>query len=305
MNKKAMDLNLYRVFEVIFSEASLTRAGEILHITQPAVSNALARLSQEFGDPLFVRSGRRMQPTPLAESIAPEIRRALKLLESTRVALGNFDPGASARCFRLRLSDLLEAILVPPLLRRMQEIAPAVSLETFQGSRQDLPRDLATGEADLAIDAVLHTDPQLQHALLCSDHYVCMVRPDHPIVGKTLGLADYLALQHVMPSSRRRGPGHVDLALRRLGQQRKILLRSQHYLLTPQVVRSTDLALSAPASLAAMHGLHCLKLPFEVAPLEIRMYWHKRVESDPALSWLRAQVQAVGARGTAAQQSGG
>ncbi len=90
MNKKAMDLNLYRVFEVIFSEASLTRAGEILHITQPAVSNALARLRQEFGDPLFVRSGRRMQPTPLAESIAPEIRRALKLLESTRVALGNF-----------------------------------------------------------------------------------------------------------------------------------------------------------------------------------------------------------------------
>ncbi len=87
--------------------------------------------------------------------------------------------------------------------------------------------------------------------------------------------------------------------------RRKILLRSQHYLLTPQVVRSTDLALSAPASLAAMHGLHCLKLPFEVAPLEIRMYWHKRVESDPALSWLRSQVQAVGARVTAAQQSGG
>jgi len=299
MHQKAMDLNLYRVFDAIFSEASLTRAGEILHITQPAVSNSLARLRQEFSDPLFVRSGRRMQPTPLAEAIEPDIRRALKLLENTRVALGHFDPGASSRCFRLRLSDLLEAILMPPLLRKMQEVAPAVSLETFQGSRQNLPRDLASGEADLGIDAVLHTDPQLQHALLCRDHYVCMVRSDHPIVGKTLGLGDYLALQHVMPSSRRRGPGHVDLALRRLGQQRKILLRSQHYLLTPQVVRNTDLALSAPASLAAMHGLHCMELPFEVAPLEIRMYWHKRVESDPALTWLRSQVQAIGARATA------
>jgi DNA-binding transcriptional LysR family regulator len=123
-----------------------------------------------------------------------------------------------------------------------------------------------------------------------------MVRPGHPIVGKALDMAAYLELQHVMPSSRRRGLGFVDLALKRMGLQRQILLRSQHYLLTPQVVRGTDLALSAPASLAALHGLSCMDLPFQVAPLEIRMFWHRRVEADPALSWLRAQVEAVAAR---------
>ncbi len=295
MNPKAIDLNLYRVFDAIYTEHSLTRAGEILHVTQPAVSNALARLRQEFNDPLFVRSGAGMQPTPLAESMAAEVRRALKLLDNTRVAAVEFDPATSTRRFRLRLSDLLEAILVPPLLKRLQDVAPAVSLETFQGSRRDLVRDLASGEADLGMDALLHSDPQLQHSLLCRDSYACMVRPDHPMVGKPLGMEDYLALQHVMPSSRRRGIGHVDLALRRQGLQRTILLRSQHYLLTPHVVRSTDLALSAPVSLAALHGLHSMELPFEVPPLEIRMFWHKRADSDPALAWMRSQLESVSA----------
>ena len=93
----------------------------------------------------------------------------------------------------------------------------------------------------------------------------------------------------------------MDLALRRQGLQRTILLRSQHYLLTPHVVRSTDLALSAPASLAALHGLHCMELPFEVPPLEIRMFWHKRADSDPALNWMRSQLEAVSADATASQ----
>lgn len=301
MNPKAIDLNLYRVFDAIYAEHSLTRAGEILHVTQPAVSNALARLRQEFNDPLFVRSGSRMQPTPLAETMAVEVRRALRLLDNTRVTAGAFDPATSTRRFRLRLSDLLEAILVPPLLRQLQDVAPSVSLETFQGSRRDLVKDLASGEADLGMDAVLHSDPQLQHSLLCRDSYACMVRPGHPIAGKPLGIQDYLELQHVMPSSRRRGIGHVDLALRRQGLQRTILLRSQHYLLTPHVVRSTDLALSAPASLAALHGLHCMELPFEVPPLEIRMFWHKRADSDPALNWMRSQLEAVSADATATQ----
>jgi DNA-binding transcriptional LysR family regulator len=295
MSQKAADLNLYRVFDAIYSEGSLTRAGEILHVTQPAVSNALSRLRQEYDDPLFVRSGKRMQATPMAEAMAPDIRRALKLLANTRLGAGHFDPATSTRRFRLRLSDLLEAMLIPALLNRIQQTAPAVSLETFQASRRTLSRDLSSGEADLAMDAILHSDPQLHHALLCRDRYVCMVRPGHPVEGKTLDLQAYLDLQHVMPSSRRRGLGFVDLALKRLGLQRRILLRSQHYLLTPQVVACTDLALSAPASLGALQGLSCMELPFEVAPLDIRMFWHRRVESDPAVTWLRGQVQEVAA----------
>lgn len=294
MPSHAIDLNLYRVFDAIFTEQSLTRAGEILHVTQPAVSNALARLRREFDDPLFVRSGAGMLPTPRALAMAPDIRRALKMLDGARATSGHFDAGRSTRRFRLRLSDLLEAILLPPLLERLQASAPGITLETFQGSRRDLPRDLAAGEADLAMDAVLHADPQLEHALLCRDRYVCMVRPGHPSAATALDMEAYLALDHVMPSSRRRGLGHVDLALRRLGLQRRIRLRSQHYLLTPHVVGSTDLALSAPASLARLHGLRTLELPLEVPPLEIRMFWHRRAEGDPALAWLRSQVQAVG-----------
>lgn len=290
MSGKAVDLNLYRVFDAIYSEGSLTRAGEVLHVTQPAVSNALARLRERYGDRLFMRGASGMQPTPLAESLAPDIRRALALLTDTLSGAGQFDPATSSRRFRLRLSDLLEAMLLPPLLRRLQQVAPAVSLETFQGTRRDLIRDLASGEADLAADALLYADPQLQHRLLVQDNYTCILRPGHPAARRPLTMERYLALQHVLPSSRRRGLGYVDIALRRLGRQRHILLRTQHYLLTPHVVRHTDLALSAPSALARLHGLLSLPLPFEVAPLEIHLYWHRRADADPALAWLRAMI---------------
>jgi len=300
VSAKAVDLNLYRVFDAIYSEGSLTRAAEVLHVTQPAVSNALARLRNHYGDRLFVRGARGMQATPMAESVAPDVRRALKLLGDTLAASGQFDPAVSARRFRLRLSDLLEALLLPPLLGQLQRLAPSVSLETFQGTRRDLIRDLASGEADFAADAVLYSDPQLQHVRLARDHYTCILRPGHPAADKPLTMDAYLSLQHVMPSSRRRGLGHVDLALRRQGQQRRILLRSQHYLLAPHVVKGTDLALSAPSALARLHGLASLPLPFEVPPLEIHLYWHKRADGDAALSWLRARIQSAAKLGMAA-----
>jgi len=301
MTAKAVDLNLYRVFDAIYSEGSLTRAAEVLHVTQPAVSNALARLRTHYGDRLFVRGASGMQATPMAESVAPDVRRALKLLGDTLAASGQFDPATSARRFRLRLSDLLEALLLPPLLKQVQQLAPSVTLETFQGTRRDLIRDLASGEADFAADAVLYSDPQLQHVRLAHDHYTCILRPDHPATRRPLTMEAYLALQHVMPSSRRRGLGHVDLALRRQGQQRRILLRSQHYLLAPHVVKSTDLVLSAPSALARLHGLASLPLPFDVAPLEIHLYWHKRADGDAALSWLRARIRSAAKSGMAAE----
>ena len=142
------------------------------------------------------------------------------------------------------------------------------------------------------MDAPLNTDPQVRHVKLMEDRYVCAMRKGHPMAGKDkLTLDDYLSLTHIHISSRRNGLGHVDLALGKMGLQRKIALRSQHYLMASQVLQQTDMVMTVPERFARRHELHWFNLPVNDVPMvETHLYWHESTDQDPANRWMREQM---------------
>lgn len=290
MRLQNVDLNLFMVFDAIYTERNLTRAAERLSITQPAVSNALSRLRGSLDDPLFVRAPREMMPTPVAENMIGLVREALHLL-NTSVQLGDrFDPAIAAHSFSISMHDVNELTVLPMLLAALQKQAPGVSLASYPVPRSDMVKDLASGHLDLAIDVPVVNHPDLRHCPLMAAPYVCLVRHDHPEVGRSLTLEQYLALSHVHVSSRRQGVGHVDAVLSGLGRPRRIQMRTKHHLVALKLVEETDLALTIPLSLAKNSDLKVLELPFEVAAVEWHLYWHRSADQDKAHHWLRELI---------------
>ncbi|MDE1166636.1 MAG: LysR family transcriptional regulator [Pseudomonas sp.] len=304
MNLSKVDLNLFIVFDAIYTEANLTRAGQIVGITQPAVSNALARLRETFNDPLFVRTAQGMVPTPMAQNIIGPVRNALSLLRVSVQESRIFTPLQANKTFRISMTDLTEAIILPPLFQRLRRLAPAVVIESFLCKRRETTKELAAGRLDFAVDAPLNTDPQVRHVKLMEDHYVCALRKGHPMNKDKITLDDYLALTHIHISSRRNGLGYVDLALGKMGLQRKIALRSQHYLMASQVLQQTDMVMTVPERFARRHDLNFVRLPVgDLPPVETHLYWHESTDQDPANRWMREQIIELCQQVTRADQA--
>lgn len=291
MRQKRIDLNLYRVFDGIYQEGSLTRAGEVLHLTQPAVSNALARLRHVYKDPLFVRTATGMVPTPVAETIAGNIRSALQLLSGSLDSAEAFDPSRASRRFRISAGDLTAATVVPRLMQELGRIGAQVEIDISPLRRDSVVHELASGQIDLALDANPFADPQLISLQVLTDEFVCAVRPGHPAIGNRVTLKQYLELSHAHASSRRQGLGQIDLALKRLGVQRRIVVRTPYHLGLPHIVAVSDLLASIPRSLADAHKLRALRLPFETPPAEVYAIWHKSANADGAHLWLRGMLE--------------
>ena len=287
MRLSQVDLNLFVVFDAIYTERNLTRAAEVLCITQPAVSNALNRLRKTLNDQLFVRTPQGMMPTPVSENIVARVREALQLLGSSVHEGGKFEPQRAEKEFRLSMNDLAEALMLPPLLEHVQQAAPGITLSSYQVPREEVGKELASGAVDFAVDVPLANAADLCHAPLSREEYVCLVRADHPEVGEQLTLEQYLALGHVHISSRRKGIGHVDMALNKLGKRRDIHLRLQHYMIAPRIVQRTNLAWTAPRALGRTLDLKAVELPFELQTLEWHLYWHKSADGDQANQWMR------------------
>ncbi|MGL6160653.1 LysR family transcriptional regulator [Microbulbifer sp.] len=291
MQLKQMDMNLFLVLEAIYSQRNLTRAAEQLHITQPAVSNALARLRRTLDDPLFTRTPAGMQPTPLTERIMPSVRQALALLGGSLSEQRLFDPATEEKTLRLSMNDMAETLLLPRLLERLQKLAPDISVESYYVPRDQLVKELSANTLDFGLDIPLVSATHLHQQRLVNDRYLCMLRVDHPLADRArLTLDEYLQLEHIHVSSRRSGPGLVDIALNKLGRRRSIKLRVQHYRVAPLVVLRTDLALTVPASLADQYPARLFELPFQIPQMDWHLLWHKNQHEDPANKWLRGQL---------------
>ena len=291
MNLNKVDLNLFVVFDAIYTEANLTRAGQIVGITQPAVSNALARLRETFNDPLFVRTAQGMVPTPMAQNIIGPVRSALQQLRISVQESRTFNPSQATKTYRISMTDLTEAVILPALFQRLRRLAPQLVIESMLARRRETTKELAAGRLDFAVDAPLNTDPQVRHVKLLEDRYVCAMRQGHPLAKDRISQDEYLTLTHIHISSRRSGLGHVDLALGKIGLQRKIALRSQHYLMATNVMQSTDMVMTVPERFARRNALHFVELPVNDVPtLETHLYWHESTDQDPANRWMREQI---------------
>lgn len=294
MHISRVDLNLFTVFEAIYTEGSVTRASQKLNLTQPAISHALGRLRQMFDDPLFVRQGHTMVSTPLARNIIDPIRRSLRGLEVTLNGLEAFDPATTTKRFNIALRDVLEATILPPLMLRVQREAPLVNIAAGQVDRRDLQSEMASGTLDGAIDVLLPLSNDIMRTRIYQDSTVVVVRQGHPEIDGKLDIDTYLKQDHVLASSRRRGVGLEDFELSRFGLERHIRLRCQHYFAACRVVSQTNLILTMPGRYAHIanqqFGNQILPFPLEVPAFDVFLYWHANVDNDPANKWLREQV---------------
>ena len=288
MKIKDTDLNLFIAFDVIYTEKNLTKSGQVLGITQPAVSNALARLRDLFNDELFIRTSRGMIPTPVANQLIGDIRNALSLIQNTISVSEKFDPSTAEMTFKISIGDTSEYRLLPLLIKELAEIAPRVKVETYLTPRKDAPRELASGAIDFSIDPPLQSDQHLKHEKIYQEDYVMIVRKDHPILNKEkITIEDYLDLSHIHISNRKTGMGHVDMTLYKLGLTRDIYLRAQHFLVAPYIVEQSDMAITTTKGFAVDRNLAWRELPFDIDPLVLHLYWHENNDNESSSKWMR------------------
>ncbi len=291
MNVRDADLNLLRVFDAVLRGGGVTPAAATLGLTQPAVSNALARLRKLFGDALFVRTAAGMEATPFARELAEPVRQALALLESALAHGPGFDPASATRAFRFYMSDVGQVEFLPPLVERVQLAAPAVRLEAVALDVDDIAAALAAGGLDLAIGFLPGLGPPVRRRSLFRDPYVCLMRAGHPIASLTK--KKFLEASHALVTYR---GGHrvIEEAFERAGAARHIALRVPHFTVVPMVLERTDLILTLPARVAAVFErratLKSVPAPIAIPPAEVAVHWHERFEGDPGNRWLREQV---------------
>jgi DNA-binding transcriptional LysR family regulator len=290
VNLDELDLNLLRVFDAVLRRRSVTAAGEELGLTQAGLSNALARLRKLLGDPLFLRTPRGMDPTPYAKSIADPVRQALGLIETTLTGHAEFDPVSSERTFRFHMSDIGEMVFLPPLLEHVHRAAPGVRVETRATTQEEIEGALALGELDLAVGFLPGLRPPVKSLSLFRDHYVCMMRADHPRIGATFPRRLFLEAAHALVASIGAGHRVVEETLLAHGLNRRIALRVPHFMVVPMILERTDLVVTVPSRVARvferMGRFKTLKPPVAIPPADVRVHWHERYDQDPGNRWL-------------------
>lgn len=297
MNVQDIDLNLLRVFDAVLRERGVTAAAGRLGLTQPAVSNALARLRALFGDALFVRTATGMDATPFARGVAEPVRQALALLESALAHGPGFEPATSTRAFRFYMSDLGQVEFLPPLVERVQRAAPGVRLEAAAADLEHMADALGSGALDLAVGFLPALGPPIERQPLFRDPYVCLMRLGHPAIQKKLTRKRFLEASHVVVTYRGGGHRVIEEALERAGVARRIALRVPHFTVVPMVLERTDLILTLPARVARIYErqgrFKAVPPPVPISPAEVAVHWHERFAADPGNRWLRDQIVAL------------
>jgi DNA-binding transcriptional LysR family regulator len=298
MNIRSVNLNLLVAFDALYSEQSVTAAARRAGVTQPAMSNTLSQLRALFDDALFMRHRTGLTPTARAKELAEPIRQGLKLLEGA-LSAPSFEPATSERRFVVAASDYVELVLLPPLLRRLAKEAPGVRLQLKPWGLHEAPPELARGEFDLMLGFYDKLPPHHHEQLLFEDEYVCVVRRRHPLIKSKLSLTQYLALSHVLVSSRSDSPGSVDRALAALGKKRSIGARVSHFMTVPVLVSQTDFVAALDRRVAQVFaaplGLKLFPPPLKLPKGSVGQVWHEQQHSDPAQRWLRQLIADVAA----------
>ncbi|SEM20415.1 transcriptional regulator, LysR family [Pseudomonas sp. NFIX51] len=300
LNLRRLDLNLLLVFDALMQEQNLSRAAVRLNLSQPAVSNALARLRSQLDEPLFIRTARGMQPTPRAHVLHGSVRQALRLLQEGLDPGSEFDPAASDQTFTLSMNDYAQARLLPALSRRLQSAAPKVRLAVRSDAADSLPAWLTTGMLDLAVDYLYFDDPDLCYQPLLEEQLVVIGRIDHPAFEPQLGLKAYEQSQHVAIPDRGGRGSPLEIVLGSAKVQRHVQLFVPHYLSIPLIVAQSDLLGTVPRRLAehfcALMPIRIAELPLVAPPVQVSLIWHRQQERGPGHRWLREEIIALAAR---------
>lgn len=289
------DLNLLLTLDVLLTECNVARAARRLHLSPSAMSRALARLRDTTGDPLLVRAGRGLVPTPRAQELREQVSRLVQEAQGVLRPAELLDPSRLSRHFTLRTSDGFVEYFGPALIALAQREAPGVRLRFVQKPDKD-SAPLRDGSVDLETGVIgAASSPEIRTRALFRDRFIGVVRAGHPLARGKVTAARYAAGQHVLVSRRGLDKGPIDEGLRALGLAREIAVIVAGFSDALSLARGSDLITSVPerhtGNLRA--GMHSFALPVEVPALTVSMLWHPRMDADPAHRWLRECVRQV------------
>lgn len=285
------DLNLLHAFEALWCERSVSVAAERLHLSQPAVSGSLKRLREEYDDKLFTPVGRRMEPTPLAVELAPVLLDALANVRKSLAERSRFDPATASRMLTVRTRDIGEVVALPRVMAALIRAAPGIRLRTVFRPIAETMSELASGQIDFALGFLPALETGIHRRLLCTQHYVCVMREGHPLANVPLTAERFSESEHLLVEYS--GSGHLQLerVLVDAGARNRIRVRLPQYLAAPHMIIGTDLLWTAPSALVEtllpFFPLIIRPLPLPIPDFEIGLYWHERYHRDPANKWLR------------------
>ena len=292
-----IDLNLLEVFLAVYRHQNLTAAGQELGLSQPAMSRALSRLRDSYGDSLFVRHPHGVIPTPYADELSRKAHDALEIVRGTLVQ-PQFDPRSESRVFVLAMSDISEQVFLPDLATALAREAPGIRLRTSQLQGKALLAALASGAVDLALGNLDIVGDGVKEQLLFSAKYACIARNGHPAIGRILSRKNFVALPHVVATGSMTAHARVleDL-LASPTIQATIGLRVGHFLSIGRIVAQTDLIATIPDSLArtfeAAWNLTVHEVPVSLPTYDVCQFWHERYDREPGSVWLRRVVSRL------------
>jgi len=296
LNNRDFDLNLLRVFFAIWDLRSLTAAGDRLGLTQPAISHALRRLRERFGDPLFVRVANRMLPTDAAVRLHEPLDLAFELLNRTLQSGVVFDASVTERTFRIAMSDIAEFHLLPRLVSDLSRISPFVRIQIVPLIPESLASSMRSGEIDLAIGAISVSDKELTSTEIMKDRYVCLARANHPIAKSNLTKAHFAQLRFFFARTTSSVHQLVEKSLAEATSKLQIAVRG-HFTAAPDIVRNSDLVALFPRHLAVQlnrtNEFRLLDLPFELPHMEIKVHSHSRFTNDTGIKWMAQTCASI------------
>ncbi|MGW6062741.1 LysR family transcriptional regulator [Streptomyces sp. NPDC055189] len=296
-----IDANLALALDALLAEESVTRAAARLRTSPAAMSRTLARLRRVLQDPLLVRAGQRMVPTPRARALRDEAATVVRQLGALLTPGAGADPASLRGTFTLQAADLIGAALAPGLLRLAGQEAPGVSLR-FRAEDLEAGPALRDGRIDLEVGSIDHVDPETAVEELVALRMAAAVRPGHPLAEGTLTPERLAAAEHVVVSRRGRFKGPMDTALAELDLRRRVAVVLPSHMAAMTLAAASDVVCLVPTALpgaapsplsdpATALGLRLLDIPLPLPPLSVGMAWHPRQAADGGHRWLRDTVR--------------
>lgn len=308
MNLSRVDLNLLVYLDVLLREKNVTRAAEQLGITQPALSNGLRRLRDLFNDPLLVRTSEGMTPTERALELQPQVRNILSSVEQAVLPVSDFEVTESTRVFRIMASDYAESTLLAPLLFKLRDEAPNITLDVLTPSDVTF-QDLEQGKIDMAINRFDRLPQSFHQATVWRDSFSCLMSSKNKALSN-FDMDAFLAAPHIWVSKTGMGVGRgmsqrdsqrlgwVDEALAECGHERQIRVFTRHYQVAALLAKHPDLIATLPTQVARLYDedprLATRKPPFMIIPIELKLAWSPLLQHDPGHIWLRRRIVEVG-----------
>ena len=294
MELHELDLNLLVVFNQMLVERRVSKVAETLGVSQPAVSNSLAKLRKLFGDELFLRTPKGMEPTPYADQLAESVSYALAMIHSGVNQRSSFEPSSARRAITIGMTDIGEIYFLPALIERLHREAPSITLSTVRNAAINLRDELESGKVDLAIGLLPQLKAGFFQRRLFTQRYVCLMRRGHRLDKRKLSLAEFSAAEHLVVISAGTGHGKVDELLQRSGVERNVRLTVPHYVSVGHILRGSDLIATVPERLAERlvepFGLVSVPHPAKLPDVAINAFWHAKYHRSPANRWLRGVV---------------